>query len=160
MFVVFRGYSTPTTQLTTRRAEPLFLPTGTVLQRVRRLCQTAKNRKKTTRNSQNCRSRANLTSKGLRNRRSRANLTSKGRRNRRSRANLASKAALGDLPCAKISLPLPAWPALPARPACLATKNKANLTSKSPRYRRCRANLTSKGPRNRRYKVNLMSKGP
>ena len=158
MFVVCQGCSTPTAQFTTQRAEPLFLPTGTVLQRVRRLCESTENRKKTTKNSQNCRSRANLTSKGLRNRRSRANLTSKGSRNRRSSANLASKAALGGLPCAKISLPLPAWPALPARPACLATKNRANLTSKSPRYRRSRANLTSRGSWNRHSRANLTSK--
>ena len=73
---------------------------------------------------------------------------------------LGVQGALGDLLCANTSLPLPAWPALPARSACLASKNRANLTSKSPRYRRSRANLTSKGPRNRRHKANSMSKGP
>ena len=71
----------------------MILLAGAVLQRVRRLCETTGNRKKTTKNSQNRRSRANLTSKLLRNRRSRANLTSKGCRNRRSSINLASNAA-------------------------------------------------------------------
>ena len=99
IFVIFRCNNVRAIRLSMRSAEPLFLPTGAVLQRVRRLCETTGNRKKTTKISQNRRSRANLTSKLLRNRRSRANLTAKGRRNRRSRANWASKAALGDLPC-------------------------------------------------------------
>ena len=55
--VVFRGYIAWATPLAARRAEPLFLLAGAVLQKVRRLCETAGNSKKTIKISQNRRSR-------------------------------------------------------------------------------------------------------
>ena len=50
IFEVFRGCIARATRLAARRAEPLFLLTGTALSRVCRLCRKAKNRRKSTKN--------------------------------------------------------------------------------------------------------------
>ena len=146
IFVIFRCNNVRAIRLSMRSAEPLFLPTGAVLQRVRRLCENTKNRQKSIENRFDDALRMSSTKKirffrsrtrlGVDfDRRSRANLMCQGRRNRRSRANLLSK---GPRTC----------------------QSRANLTSQDPRNHSSRANLTSQGAENRLSRANLTSQGP